>query len=89
VIRRDLANLSEQLDELLVSDAKAQQRRSTREYYLGPFPPETYAEGFLGASRELVLRYRKPAAVLAQRAAEKAAKEMVSEEPGQTDAIPE
>lgn len=64
VITHDLSNLNEALDELLLHDSKAEQRRATREYYLGPFPPENYAEAFVGAARQVVLEARKPAAAM-------------------------
>lgn len=60
VIQRDLANLDEMLDELLVTDSKAEQRRETREYYLGPFPAENYANAFVEAARNVVLHEQKP-----------------------------
>src|SRR5690625_6757897 len=59
-----LSNLNEALDELLLHDSKAEQRRAPREYYLGPFPPENYAEAFVGAARQVVLEARKPAAAM-------------------------
>ena len=64
VITRDLSNLNHALDELLLHDSKAEQRKATREYYLGPFPPENYAEAFVGAARQVVLKARKPAAAM-------------------------
>jgi hypothetical protein len=63
VIRHDLENLDQALDELLVTDSKAAQRKATREYYLGPFPPENYADAFVGTAREIVLHPTKPTAV--------------------------
>ncbi|ASK65403.1 hypothetical protein CFK39_05670 [Brachybacterium avium] len=60
VITRDLENLDAALDELLISDPKADQRMSTREYYLGPFAPENYADAFLEAARHVVRVERKP-----------------------------
>jgi hypothetical protein len=62
VITKDLTNLSAALDELLVTDSKADQRKSTREYYLGPFAPENYADAFVDAARHVVLVERKPVA---------------------------
>ncbi|MDN6329854.1 MAG: CDP-glycerol glycerophosphotransferase family protein [Brachybacterium sp.] len=64
VITRDLENLDAALDELLISDSKADQRMSTREYYLGPFAPENYADAFLDAARHVVRIERKPVTAL-------------------------
>lgn len=68
VITRDLSNLDAALDELLLHDSKADQRKATREYYLGPFPPENYADAFVDAARHVVLVERKPVAALNARA---------------------
>ena len=62
VITKDLTNLEAALDELLVTDSKADQRKSTREYYLGPFAPENYADAFVDAARHVVNVERKPVA---------------------------
>ncbi|MGO3506792.1 MAG: CDP-glycerol glycerophosphotransferase family protein [Brachybacterium tyrofermentans] len=59
VIDRELTTLQSALDELLLHDSKAEQRKATRKYYLGPFPPENYAEAFVGAARHVVLEERK------------------------------
>ncbi|WP_193107139.1 CDP-glycerol glycerophosphotransferase family protein [Brachybacterium sp. FME24] len=61
VITKDLSNLDQALDELLLHDTKSEQRRATREYYLGPFAPENYAEAFVGAARDVVLHAGKTA----------------------------
>ncbi|WP_209371719.1 CDP-glycerol glycerophosphotransferase family protein [Brevibacterium renqingii] len=62
ILEEDLSNLSEVLDGLLVDDAKASERDTMRKYYLGDFPPETYADAFLKASRQMIAagqeRYR-------------------------------
>jgi hypothetical protein len=62
VISRDLSDLDEALDDLLLHDRKEEQRRQTRRYYLGDFPPEHYADGFLDAARALIHRHDEPAA---------------------------
>ena len=62
VITKDLSNLSAALDELLVTDSKSEQRKATREYYLGSFAPENYADAFVEAARHVVLVERKPVA---------------------------
>ena len=62
VITKDLTNLEAALAELLVTDSKADQRKSTREYYLGPFAPENYADAFVDAARHVVNVERKPVA---------------------------
>ncbi|MFE5774743.1 CDP-glycerol glycerophosphotransferase family protein [Brachybacterium sp. NPDC056505] len=67
VIPKDLSNLDEMLDQLLVSDPKADARKQTRVDYLGPFPAENYADAFVSAARNVVLHDRKP--VLALQAA--------------------
>lgn len=59
VMPRDLSNIDQALDELLVTDSKAQQRRQTREYYLGPFPAEHYADAFVDAARNVILHEQK------------------------------
>jgi hypothetical protein len=67
VIPKDLSNLDEMLDQLLITDPKASARKQTRVDYLGPFPAENYADAFVGAARNVVLHDRKP--VLALQAA--------------------
>ena len=54
VVPGDLAGLDDRLDDLLGADPLAQARQEMREYYLGPFPAETYADGFLDAAREVI-----------------------------------
>ena len=61
VITSDLSNLDDALDELLLHDTKADQRNATREYYLGPFSAENYAEAFVGTARDLVRNVGKSA----------------------------
>ena len=57
VIDRDLTSLSNALDELLLqNDSKADQRKATRNHYLGPFPPQSYADAFVNAARQVVLK---------------------------------
>lgn len=51
VLRGDASNLTEVLDDLLDADPLARTRRSVKEYYLGDFPAETYADGFVRAAR--------------------------------------
>lgn len=59
---RTLDNLERSLDELLVADQLADQRRATRTHYLGPFAPEGYAEAFVSAARQIVRQpTKKPA----------------------------
>lgn len=70
VITRDLENLDSALDQLLIHDSKADQRKATREYYLGPFAPENYADAFVQAARNVVLHERKPATALLAHTAE-------------------
>ena len=54
VVAEDLSNLDPVLDALLESDPLASTRQATREYYLGDFPREHYAEGFLDAARTVI-----------------------------------
>jgi hypothetical protein len=54
VVRRDMGNLDEILDQLLHSDPLAPVRREMRAYYLGDFPTDAYADGFLTAARAAV-----------------------------------
>ncbi|WDZ87803.1 CDP-glycerol glycerophosphotransferase family protein [Micromonospora cathayae] len=51
VLRRDLADVDEVLDRLLGTDPLAGARWAMRTHYLGDFPVESYAEGFLSAAR--------------------------------------
>ncbi|SCF25136.1 CDP-Glycerol:Poly(glycerophosphate) glycerophosphotransferase [Micromonospora matsumotoense] len=51
VLRRDMANLDEVLTGLLDTDPLAAARWQTRRRYLGDFPADAYAEGFLDAAR--------------------------------------
>ncbi|WP_326564288.1 CDP-glycerol glycerophosphotransferase family protein [Micromonospora peucetia] len=51
VLRRDMSNVDEVLERLLDSDPLAETRWATRSRYLGDFPADSYAEGFLGAAR--------------------------------------
>jgi CDP-glycerol glycerophosphotransferase (TagB/SpsB family) len=54
VVRDDLSNLTEVCDDLLGADPLASVRNETKIYYLGDFPDENYAEGFLSAAREVI-----------------------------------
>ena len=60
VIEEDLGNLDHALDNLLLHDPLSAERESLRVYYLGDFPPGSYAEGFLDAARELIDAPRRP-----------------------------
>ncbi|RIV39667.1 CDP-glycerol glycerophosphotransferase family protein [Micromonospora radicis] len=51
VLHRDLADLDDVLTRLLDTDPLADARWVTRRRYLGDFPAEAYAEGFLTAAR--------------------------------------
>lgn len=51
VLRRDMANVDAVLTALLDTDPLADARWATRRRYLGDFPAESYAEGFLSAAR--------------------------------------
>jgi CDP-glycerol glycerophosphotransferase (TagB/SpsB family) len=54
VIRDDLSNLADVCDDLLGSDPLADVRNETKIYYLGDFPEENYADGFLEAARGVI-----------------------------------
>jgi hypothetical protein len=51
VLVGDLSNLEQVLTNLLDTDPAAGRRRELKTYYLGDFPPEKYAEGFLTAAQ--------------------------------------
>lgn len=59
VVPGDLAGLTDRLDELLGSDPLAQERAQMLSYYLGDFPEDDYASGFLDAARMLIDRGRR------------------------------
>jgi CDP-glycerol glycerophosphotransferase (TagB/SpsB family) len=54
VLREDLSNLEQVLDDLLVTDPRARTRDRTRVYYLGDFAHDRYADGFLDAARTVI-----------------------------------
>jgi CDP-glycerol glycerophosphotransferase (TagB/SpsB family) len=54
VIRDDLSNLAEVCGDLLGADPLAAVRQQTKIYYLGDFPDENYADGFLVAARGVI-----------------------------------
>ncbi len=54
VLRGELSNLDEVLLDLLSADPLADERDTTRIYYLGDFPAETYADGFVSAARRII-----------------------------------
>ncbi|MGH8794888.1 MAG: CDP-glycerol glycerophosphotransferase family protein [Stackebrandtia sp.] len=51
VVERDAGNLESVLDDLLDADPLAELRRRLKTYYLGDFPAESYADGFLDEAR--------------------------------------
>ena len=51
VLAGDLSNLDRVLTDLLDTDPVVGRRRELKTYYLGDFPPEKYAEGFLTAAQ--------------------------------------
>jgi CDP-Glycerol:Poly(glycerophosphate) glycerophosphotransferase len=55
VLDQSLANIRPMLEKLLHSDPIAASRRLIRRYYLGDFPPEHYADGFVTTARKYVL----------------------------------
>lgn len=86
VITKDLTNLEAALDELLVTDSKADQRKSTREYYLGPFVPQNYADAFVDAARHVVNDERKPVAAYGAHVEEEEAQDRDETESAEADA---
>ena len=82
VITKDLTTLETALDGLLVEDPKAEQRNATREYYLGPFAPENYAEAFVEAARHVVNVERKPGAAFDAQVEEEEASQGNAGSPG-------
>ncbi|WP_152364009.1 CDP-glycerol glycerophosphotransferase family protein [Microlunatus speluncae] len=54
VIEDDLANLEPALDDLLGADPRSPERSATRVYYLGDFPADRYADGFLDRARAVI-----------------------------------
>jgi hypothetical protein len=44
------SNLDTVLEQLLVTDPLAEERRAMKQYYLGDFPVEAYAHGFIDAA---------------------------------------
>ena len=54
VLREDLENLVGVCDDLLGADPLASVRIQTKIYYLGDFPDENYAEGFLSTARAVI-----------------------------------
>jgi CDP-glycerol glycerophosphotransferase (TagB/SpsB family) len=64
VLRDDLSNLADVCNDLLGPDPLAAVRTETKIYYLGNFPDENYADGFLLAARELIDSGRRTTADL-------------------------
>ena len=58
VLRRDGSNLVAVVDELLQTDSLAETRRRVKHHYLGDFPADSYADGFVEASRRELLSSR-------------------------------
>src|SRR5699024_5823339 len=54
VLTEDRSGWAHQLDSLLRSDPMTDQRRGMRVHYLGAFPSENYAEGFVDVARRQV-----------------------------------
>jgi CDP-glycerol glycerophosphotransferase (TagB/SpsB family) len=64
VIRDDLSNLADVCDDLLRADPLVSVRNETKIYYLGDFPDENYADGFLAAARDVIDAGRRTPAAL-------------------------
>jgi CDP-glycerol glycerophosphotransferase (TagB/SpsB family) len=64
VVRDDLSNLADACNDLLGADPLAPIRQETKIYYLGDFPDESYADGFLVAAREVIDAGRSTPAAL-------------------------
>ena len=54
VLLEDLSNIDVVVADLLGADPLAPVREETRRYYLGDFPAERYADGFLDAARQVI-----------------------------------
>ena len=54
VLASDLSNLESVLQQLLAEDPASALRRQLKTYYLGDFPAESYASGFLRAAQKYV-----------------------------------
>jgi hypothetical protein len=54
VLASDLSNLDSVLRQLLAEDPASALRRQLKTYYLGDFPAESYADGFLRAAQKYV-----------------------------------
>lgn len=54
VLREDMSNIDQICHDLLDADPLAEERRQTRIYYLGAFPDERYADGFLQSARAAI-----------------------------------
>ncbi|MEU4716440.1 CDP-glycerol glycerophosphotransferase family protein [Micromonospora purpureochromogenes] len=72
VLRRDMSNVDDVLTRLLDTDPLASARWETRRRYLGDFPADSYADGFLDAARRELEPGWEP---LSPRAAEAVAQE--------------
>jgi CDP-glycerol glycerophosphotransferase (TagB/SpsB family) len=64
VVRDDLSNLMDVCSDLLGADPLALTREETKIYYLGDFPDENYADGFLVAARDVIDAGRRTPAAL-------------------------
>ena len=54
LLNSDLSNLNVVLQQLLAEDPAWSRRRQLKTYYLGDFPAESYADGFLAAAQKYV-----------------------------------
>src|SRR5690625_2594425 len=54
VLKKDLSNLENVIDEILIKDNKKEKRKKARVYYLGPFNEHNYAENFVRKSQEII-----------------------------------
>jgi hypothetical protein len=54
VLASDLSNIDSVLQQLLVEDPAFALRRQLKTYYLGDFPADSYADGFLTAAQQYV-----------------------------------
>jgi hypothetical protein len=71
VLDEAVTTLDEVLDKLLHTDPMADERRLTRRYYLGDFPPEGYAYAFVDTARRYVLEDHVPRADVVGRTADR------------------
>ncbi|MQA04427.1 MAG: CDP-glycerol glycerophosphotransferase [Streptosporangiales bacterium] len=54
VLRKDMSNADDVLDQLLKTDPLEQTRKEARAYYLGDYPAETYVDAFVAGANKYI-----------------------------------